>query len=262
MRLSDVLSKPSQKEYIQVDGFVQNKQGKVGQKVDLSVGEVRLNYYCKQCEDWRTFQSQRNLSCIFVDKHLISIDSVLTCGCGANVPIWFLVESENDITSQAPKIRILRKSERLSEKVRINSLKYGEIALLLDKAELAYRNGLGAGAIVYLRKIFEIVIIETAQSKGIPIHNNRGKRLDFKTMLNNVEEQCHVIPFEFSKNGYKLFGELSDVVHGEYDENLGLAKFEPLHRLVIGILDNVKNSGELQNAKKALGWPENEEDTI
>lgn len=262
MRLSDVLSKPPQNDYTQVDGFVQNKQGKVGQKVDLSVGQIMLNYYCEHCEDLRTFQSQGNLSCVFVDKRLISIDCVLTCFCGANVPIWFLVESENDITSQAPKIRILRKSERLSENVRINSLKYGEIALLLDKAELAYRNGLGAGAIVYLRKIFEIVIIETAQSNGISIQNNKGKRLDFKTMLSNVEKQCHIIPFEFSKNGYKLLGELSDVVHGEYDENLGLSKFEPLHRLVIGILDNVKNSGELQNAKKALGWPENEEDTI
>ena len=51
MRLSDVLSKAPQNEYTQVDGFVQNKQGKVGQKVDLSVGQVMLNYYCEHCED-------------------------------------------------------------------------------------------------------------------------------------------------------------------------------------------------------------------
>ena len=34
MRLSDVLSKPPGKEYVQIDAFLQNKAGKVGQKVD------------------------------------------------------------------------------------------------------------------------------------------------------------------------------------------------------------------------------------
>lgn len=263
MRLSDVLSKPPQNDYTQVDGFVQNKQGKVGQKVDLSVGQVMLNYYCEHCEDLRTFQSQGNLSCIFIDKYLISIDCVLICGCGANVPMWFLLESENDITSQAPKIRILRKSERLSDTVKINSLRYGDFSTLLNKAEQAYRNGLGAGAIVYLRKIFEKVTIQTANAIGLEYSQYEGGNpKNFSKLLKKVDEQCSIIPREFSSDGYRPFKELSNVVHGEYDENLGLAKFEPLHRLVIGILDNVKNSCELQNAKKALGWPENEEDTI
>jgi hypothetical protein len=29
------------------------------------------------------------------------------------------------------------------------------------------------------------------------------------------------------------------VVYGEFDEKMGLKKFEPLHRLVIGILENM-----------------------
>lgn len=60
MRLSDVLSKPPKDNYIQIEGFLQNKKGTVGQKVDLSVGEVMLNYYCAHCEDLRTFSSRGN----------------------------------------------------------------------------------------------------------------------------------------------------------------------------------------------------------
>lgn len=261
MRLSDVLSKAPQNEYTQVDGFVQNKQGKVGQKVDLSVGQVMLNYYCEHCEDLRTFQSQGNLSCIFIDKHLISIDCVLTCGCGANVPMWFLVESENDITSQAPKIRILRKTERLSDTVKINSLRYGDFSTLLDKAEQAYRNGLGAGAIVYLRKVFEKITIQTANTMGLEYKQYEGGNpKNFSELLKKVDEQCSIIPREFSSDGYRLFKELSNVVHGEYDEKLGLAKFEPLHRLVIGILENVRNAKDFEDAKKILGWCKEGED--
>jgi len=38
---------------------------------------------------------------------------------------------------------------------------------------------------------------------------------------------------------------LSGVVHGEYDEEAGLKNFEALHRLVIGILENVINHKEV-----------------
>lgn len=107
MRLSDVLSKPPAKEYVQIDAFLQNKAGKVGQKVDISTGTVALNYFCVSCGDIRTFWSSPKLTCIFVNKNLISVDCVLTCGCGTSIPVWFLIESKNDITGQAPAIRIL-----------------------------------------------------------------------------------------------------------------------------------------------------------
>lgn len=78
MRLSDVLSKPPDKEYVQIDAFLQNKAGKVGQKVDISTGTVALNYFCVSCGDIRTFWSSPKLTCIFVSKNLISVDCVLT----------------------------------------------------------------------------------------------------------------------------------------------------------------------------------------
>ncbi len=55
MQLSDVLSKHPDKEYKQIDGFLINKKGIAGQKVDVSVGSVALNFYCKNCEDMRIF---------------------------------------------------------------------------------------------------------------------------------------------------------------------------------------------------------------
>lgn len=73
-------------------------------------------------------------------------------------------------------------------------------------------------------------------------------------MLQRVDGECEIIPKEFSKNGYRLFRELSTVVHGDFDEEQGLMKFEPLHRLVIGILENVRNKAEFKEAMRSLGW--------
>lgn len=263
MRLSDVLSKPSNKEYVQVDAFLQNKVGKAGQKVDISTGSVALNYFCVSCEDIRTFWSSPKLTCIFVSKNLISVDCVLTCGCGSSIPVWFLIESKNDITGQAPAIRILKKSVKLSDTVRINDNRYGEFSILLDNAMQAYTDGLGAGAIVYLRKIFEKITVQTAQAVGIQYKQYEGGNpRNFSDLLKEVNEKCSIIPREFSANGYRLFRELSGVVHGEYDEEAGLKNFEALHRLVIGILENVINHKELMNTTAMLGWNEERGESV
>lgn len=255
MRLSDVLSKPQSEEYVQVDGFLQNKKGLPGQKVDIDVGKIALNYFCVICSDLRTFYSDKGLSCIFVNKNVISIDCVLRCGCGNSVPVWFLVESKDNITGQSPEIRILKRNVKLSENVKVNTAQFGEFTSLLDKAKQAYSDGLGAGSIVYLRKVFEIITIQTAKAMNIGYRQHEdGNPKNFSDLLKKVDEKCSIIPSEFSANGYQLFKELSNVVHGEYDENLGLIKFEPLYRLIIGILENVKNHNELVEAKRALGW--------
>ena len=66
MRLSNVLSKPPKLAYETVDSFLTGKQGNFGQKVDLDIGTVALNYFCETCDDLRTFYSKGKLSCIFV----------------------------------------------------------------------------------------------------------------------------------------------------------------------------------------------------
>lgn len=261
MRLSDVLSKPPTKQYVQVDSFLQNKKGKMGQEVKVSVGKVALNYFCKNCDDLRTFYSKEDLSIIFGNKHLISIDCILTCGCGEIIPVWFLVESNNDITGQAPQIRILKKSEKLIRATRTDRLRYKEFSELLDKAEQSYNEELYAGAIVYLRKVFEKITIESANAMNIEYSKyENGNPKNFFELLTKVDKKCSIIPKEFSKNGYKLFRELSSVIHGEYDENIGLIKFEPLYRLVVGILENVKNHKEIMEALEKLQFHETGEE--
>ena len=79
MRLSSVLSKPPKPLFEPVDGFLMGKQGNLGQKVDLDVVTVALNYYCETCDDLRTFYSKGKLTCIFVNKNMVSIDCVLAC---------------------------------------------------------------------------------------------------------------------------------------------------------------------------------------
>lgn len=257
MRLSDILSKPPVKKYVQIDGFLNNKKGIVGQKVDIKIGKIALNFFCTNCNDLRTFYSKDNLSCIFITETAISIDCVLTCDCGASVPMWFIIEAKCNITGAVPEVRIKKRHVKLSNNVRINTSCYGEFAILLDKAMQAYYDGLGAGAIVYLRKVFEKITIQTANELSIDYKKYEGGNpKNFSELLTKVDEKYPIIPVEFSAEGHRLFKELSNVIHGEYDEDLGLSKFEPLYRLVIGILENVKNHQELMKAKATLGWNE------
>lgn len=261
MRLSNVLSKPPKSEYVPIESFLTGKKGNIGQKVEIEVGDIALNYYCEKCEDMRTFCSQGKLNCIFVNKNLISIDCVLSCSCGTTAESWFLIESENDITDINPKVRIIKRSDKLSDCVKSRDKRFGEFDELLSKAEVAYREELGAGAIVYLRKIFEKITLQTANAVGIETKGSNGRNINFKELLKRVDSQCHIIPVEYSKNGYKLFGELSNIIHGDFDEMLGLSKFNPLYRLVIGILENVERKKELMSAMDALGWDIAEEET-
>lgn len=256
MRLSYILSKAPDPEFKPVDAFLLGRKGNQGQKVDLDIGTIALNYFCRTCDDLRTFISQGKLSCVFVNKNLISIDAVLSCTCGSTVEGWFLVECQNDITSINPKVRILKHSEKLSDSVIHKGTRYGEYEDLLEKSEVAYREGLGAGSIIYLRKIYESVTVQTARTLGINVNKPNGKPRPFREVLEEVDGRVHIIPDEFSENGYQLFGELSNVVHRDTEEEVGLQKFEPLHRLVIGILENIRNKQEFREAIRALGWLE------
>jgi hypothetical protein len=254
MRLSEVLSKPCDTDFVQVEGFVKQKL-RVGVPRKIDIGKIRSNYYCESCGDMSTFWSGKDLQCVGINSRQISIDCVLECECGTSVAVWFLVDCfEDDINVSAPNVRILKRREKLSELVKLSAEHYSEYAVLLEKAKQAHRDGLGAGAIVYLRKIFELITLKTAMVADISCTTDKGKRKTFKKLLTEVDAQCKIIPTEFSENSYKLFGELSDVVHGDYDEELGLQKFESFYRLVIGILDNINNKTELCAAIQALGW--------
>ena len=255
MRLSEILSRPVTTKFEPIDGFLDNKTLKPGKQKKIAVGSVWLNYYCKNCGDVRTFSSGEELFCIGIHDRMVSIDCVLECpSCKNTIPVWFLVESMNEACSLAPNVRVLKRTEKLSGQLLLNHYQYGDFSELLDKSERAYRDELGAGAIIYLRKIYEQITVQTAKAAGIDLKTPKGKHKPFKILLEEVDKQCSIIPTEFSADGYKLFGELSDIIHGDYDEQMGLQKYEALHQLLVGVLSKVKSSKEIMDAIGTLGW--------
>ena len=152
--------------------------------------------------------------------------------------------------------RIAKRSEKFSEAVSFNIETYGDFTDALEKARKAAREGFGVGSIVYLRKVFERIITQTAEAANPPIETRKasGNLKPFIQILTPVKDQCNIIPSEFAEDGYKLFGELSDVVHGDYDEDEALQKFDAFYRLVTGVLEKIKTNRELMDAIGTLGW--------
>lgn len=232
-----------------------------GDFVEIDAGRIALNFYCKKCEDSRTFMSPDRLHALIINENLISIDAFLQCPvCKTEIQVWFLLEVK-DMFTEEPKVKILKRTEKLSKNVsELRENSFGIYTDLLEKAMRASREGFGAGAIIYLRKVFEQVTSEAAKASNISTtyinSNGKEKRKNFKDLLTEVDTKCAIVPIEFSNNRYKLFGKLSDVVHGEYDEEISLEKFSAFYRLVTGIIENIKSKEEFQSAQQALGLSE------
>lgn len=232
-----------------------------GDFVEIDAGRIALNFYCKKCEDSRTFMSPDRLHALIINENLISIDAFLQCPvCKTEIQVWFLLEVK-DMFTEEPKVKILKRTEKLSKNVsELRENSFGIYTDLLEKAMRASREGFGAGAIIYLRKVFEQVTSEAAKASNISTtyinSNGKEKRKNFKDLLTEVDTKCAIVPIEFSNNRYKLFGKLSDVVHGEYDEEIALEKFSAFYRLATGIIENIKSKEEFQSAQQALGLSE------
>ena len=232
-----------------------------GDFVEIDAGRIALNFYCKKCEDSRTFMSPDRLHALIINENLISIDAFLQCPvCKTEIQVWFLLEVK-DMFTEEPKVKILKRTEKLSKNVsELRENSFGIYTDLLEKAMRASREGFGAGAIIYLRKVFEQVTSEAAKASNISTtyinSNGKEKRKNVKDLLTEVDTKCAIVPIEFSNNRDKLFGKLSDVVHGEYDEEIALEKFSAFYRLVTGIIENIKSKEEFQSAQQALGLSE------
>lgn len=137
--------------------------------------------------------------------------------------------------------------------------RYGPFTEFLNKAEIAYSAGLAAGAFAYLRKIFETITMKIADTQPSIKYEqyDNGNPKNFYCLLKEVDTKCSIIPKEFSEDRYKLYQELSGVIHGDLKEEEGLEKYVPLRRLIIGIIENIRNREEFHDAKIALGWEDN-----
>lgn len=256
MRLSGILSRPPNDQFMEIEGFLDGKILHPGQQREIAVGLVCLPFFCERCGDDQTFMSGNMLFCIGVNESTVSIDCVLECPqCRiSSVPTWFLVTCDEDISSRTPNVKLLKHSYKLSDNVSLSRDLFRDFTDMLNKAQLAHADNLGAGSVVYLRQILEIVTFRTAEVVGIETRNRSNKRRPFKNVLEEVDQVQNIIPREFSQNGYRLFGELSNVIHGDLDEQAALQKYPALRRLVTGIIDNIRNKQEINDAITALGW--------
>lgn len=255
MRLSDVLSKAPDTTEAQVEGFLGPRRIGWGQHKKIRVGKVALNFVCRTCSAIRTFMSGDELSCLVAGERTVSIDVTLRCPiCGSPVETWFLVACDGDLYSQAPVVHLERYIENRRDSASRVVAGSGEFADLLERAEIAYDDRLGAGSMIYLRQIFEAITTEVAKAAHIPLTTSGDKRKPFRVLLKEVDEQHHIIPTRFASNGYKLFSELSEVIHGSSSEEEALGKYKPCRQLTLGVVENVRNDQNVASAIDALGW--------
>lgn len=271
MRLSALLAKAPENIEAQVERFLGGIDDDSGEPIEvfpgyhsmISVGKVFINFVCRKCDDQRTFASRSELSCLVVDDRRVSIDAYLKCpGCETGVETWFLLTFRDDlgIHAPAPTVRLERYVDnRRNEVGRIGAQAgAGEFDDLLECAQVAHEHQLGRGSLVYLRIIFETLTKQVAETTNIDLVGDKGWRKSFKSLLREVDEKHQIIPPAFSSNGYKLYSELSEVVHGNASEKVALEKYLPCESLVRGIIENVAQNQEMKRAIKDLGWVKGE----
>jgi len=258
MRLSDVLSSEPKQEFDQIEGFLDNRMLRRDKSRKLKVGKIAINYFCHICNNQRTFWSEDEIYALGVDNQIISIDINLKCNCGNSIQVWFLLESKNKIYDYSPFVRILKRSERLGQNTS-KSLARNEYSNFLDKSEIAYNSKLGIGAMSYLRIIYEKITIASAKEAGIEYKNSNGNRISFSKILKNVDEKISIIPDEFKKNRYKLFSEISEIIHGNLSDDEAMEKFPAVKRLITSIIDRAKEKIEIIKAMNDLQWETGDE---
>lgn len=109
-----------------------------------------------------------------------------------------------------------------------------------------------------MRSVFESVIKQVGATENISDtfvdKNGKTQHKSTERYLKEVNEKRNIIPAEFSNDGYRLFRELSGVVHGNCSEKEALLKFNAFYRLVTGVLEKIKTNQELMEAIGTLGW--------
>ena len=260
MRLSELLNKAPDTAALQVEGFLGSKKIPWGQSKKVEIGKVIRNYYCRKCTDMRTFMSGETLYCLVTGPSSVSLDVTLRCtACESPMEAWFLVGCIDDLYSYTPTVQLERFTENRRDVAGGAGAASSQIDDFLERAQIAYDDHLGAGSIIYLRKVFELITSQVADVAGISKTTANNRRKSFKDLLKEVDESKRIVPAEFSSNGYKLFGELSEIIHGDADEDEALKKFVPCRQLVLGVVLNVRNNEGIAAAIAALGWEDSHE---
>lgn len=237
-----------------------------GDFIEIQIGTITLPFYSTACKDCVSFVSPKRLHCLIINNSMISIDCQLQCmdydqdnpkckACHPYVQAWFLVDVD-DISANSPKVSVVKQNFKRPETIKLPIETEDKFSEWLGKAEIAYKERLGAGAVIYLRSAFEQITLEVGHKAGVEVYKPNGKSKPFDQVIKAVDAKCSIIPVIYSDNGYELFRKLSSIAHGNADEETALKEYVPLRSLVVGIIENVKKKEEeiKKNAeiKKAL----------
>ena len=283
MRLSSRLSDKS-KNHGEIESFIDWEKYTIspeeaedlqlisaGDFIDIQIGKITLPFYSTKCNDIVSFVSPKNLHCLIISEKMISIDCQLQCmdyddrnqackECSHCIQSWFLVGAD-DIFSATPNVYLIKQNFKLPENIKLPVETEDKFTEWLEKAEIAHKERLGAGSVIYLRSILEQITIKVGNDAGVDIYQPNGRTKPFNQVLQAVDAQCSIIPTIYSDNGYKLFQKLSEIAHGNSDEETALKEYEPLRRLVVGVIENVrkneeeiKRNAEIKKALAAIGF--------
>lgn len=281
MRLSTVLSEYDNNELRNVESIINSdiyydpdeimfdenrKAVESGSVVDIDIGTLVVHFFCTNRNDNVTFKSSVQ-HCLVVNNKVLSIDCMLECidcdrcpNCKRTIQAWFLVEADN-IFSDNPSVRILKYNFKVPEDIKFLYETSDVYAEWFAKADYAYREGLGAGSVIYLRTIFENLTKELGNLEGIDIFKQNGSSKPFSEVLAAVDKKCSIIPELYKQDGYNLFRKLSNIAHGNASEQEAIDNYPELRRLVRGIVDNInrqreeiKNNEEIKQALAKVGF--------
>ena len=283
MRLSSRLSDKS-KNHGEIESFIDWEKYTIspeeaedlqlisaGDFIDIQIGKITLPFYSTKCNDSVSFVSPKNLHCLIISEKMISIDCQLQCmdyddsnqackECSHCIQAWFLVGAD-DIFSATPNVYLIKQNFKLPANIKLPVETEDKFTEWLAKAEIAHKERLGAGSVIYLRSILEQITIKVGNDAGVDIYQPNGHTKPFNQVLQAVDAQCSIIPTIYSDNGYKLFQKLSEIAHGNSDEETALKEYEPLRKLVVGVIENVrkneeeiKRNAEIKKALAAIGF--------
>lgn len=242
-----------------------------GDFIEIQIGTIMQPFYSTVCRDSVSFVSPLKLHCLIINKSMISIDCELQCmdyvegnqsckNCNHSVQAWFLVGAD-DFFAPCPNVYVIKQNFKLPENIKLPVETEDKFTEWLAKAEIAHKERLGAGSVIYLRSILEQITIKVGNDAGVNIYQPNGRTKPFNQVLQAVDAQCSIIPTIYSDNGYKLFQKLSEIAHGNSDEETALKEYEPLRRLVVGVIENVrkneeeiKRNAEIKKALAAIGF--------
>jgi hypothetical protein len=202
-----------------------------------SLNENSYQPFISHNEDDETLEDMIDERALAVDDSIIA---QLRCPtCGSSVYICYYIEYNNKFEQDSDMYRVHKIGEYPNQDInRFNPIqKYStdfpnEYKLMIS-AEKAFSIGLGSGSIIYLRKAYESLLY------GILDENNISRPTQFRQALEKADEVAHIVPLELKDRAYGLFGEMSDLIHGEAEDEQCLEKYELLRDVFRLLLDEI-----------------------